>query len=243
MHRLALLILSVLASLSAAPLSAAEPTGSDSTSGPVFEEVDGLLVIEAEEFVSQEKKEFRSWHLFNNDQQPNVTPDPDEPHLTGFSGSGYLEALPDTRTTHGDKLTVGENFFPGPGQAGVLSYRVHVSNPGRYYVWVRHFSTGTEDNGLHIGLDGTWPESGQRWQTTKKREWAWESRQRTSKVHIGVRYQLYLDIETAGEHTIHVSMREDGFEFDKLLLTSDRDYEPNGQGPKPKLHSKANTNR
>ncbi|MCG6155509.1 hypothetical protein [Rubinisphaera margarita] len=239
MQRLALPILSVLVLGFTPPLMAYEPAEPASDTTLVSQEVDGILVIEAEHFASQEKTDVRSWHLFDNDHQPQVTPDPDEPHLMGVSGSGYLEALPDTRTTHDDKLIKGENFFPEPGQAGVLTYRVKVTNPGRYYVWVRHFSTGTEDNGLHIGLDSQWPESGQRWQTTKKRAWAWESRQRTDKVHTGVRFQLYLDIETAGEHTIHVSMREDGFEFDKLVLARDRDYQPEGPGPKPTVRTES----
>ena len=205
-------------------------------SGLVFQERNGVVAVEAEHFVSQEKTSVRAWYRVAEGQLPGVTPDLDGPHLADSSGGCYLEALPDSRVTHGDKLQVGENFFPKPGAAGVLTYRVHITNPGRYFVWVRHLSTGTEDNGLHVGLDGAWPESGQRWQTTKKRKWAWESRQRTAKVHVGVRFQLYLDIE-AGEHKIHFSMREDGFEFDKFVLASDRDYIPKGFGPDSNVKS------
>ena len=38
---------------------------------------------------------------------------------------------------------------------------------------------GSEDNGVHVGLDGRWPESGQRWQTVQKQQWAWDCKQRT----------------------------------------------------------------
>ena len=51
---------------------------------------------------------------------------------------------------------------PMSGKMALVSYPVYFNNPGRYYVWVRAYSTGTEDNGLHVGLDGTWPELGQR---------------------------------------------------------------------------------
>ena len=45
-------------------------------------------------------------------------------------------------------------------------------------------------------------------------------------------HQIFLDIEKAGVHTIHFSMREDGFEFDKWLMTKDRDFKrPAGPGP------------
>ena len=115
----------------------------------------------------------------------------------------------------------------------VLTYLVHINTPGRYYVWVRAYSTGSEDNGLHVGLDGTWPASGQRLQWCEgKRSWRWESKQRTQKVHCGEPHKIYLDIETPGLHTIAFSMREDGFEFDKWLMTTDRDMpRPDDTGP------------
>ncbi len=37
-------------------------------------------------------------------------------------------------------------------------------------------------------------------------------------------YKIYLDIEQPGLHTIEFSMREDGFEFDKWLMTTDRNF-------------------
>ncbi|TWU28709.1 DUF5060 domain-containing protein [Bythopirellula polymerisocia] len=199
----------------------------------VFEEIDGVLAVEAEHFISQERKEVRAWYRVEEYQLPDLKPDPDGPHLLGSSGASYLESLPDSRTTHDDKIVIGDNIFSDPGQAGILTYKVYFNNPGRYYVWVRHFSTGSEDNGIHVGLDGEWPESGMRWQTIKKNGWAWESRQRTEEMHVGERFKLYLDILEAGEHRIHFSVREDGFEFDKFVLASNRDYVPEGSGPEP----------
>lgn len=203
----------------------------------VFQEVDGIVAVEAEHFLSQTNDDVCGWYRVEQGQVPQIDPDFDGPHLVGSSGGRYLEALPDSRATDDDPLKKGINFFPQPGQAGLLTYKVHFDNPGRYYVWVRHLSTGSEDNGLHVGLDGTWPESGQRWQTTKKRRWAWESRQRTDKVHAGVRYGLYLDIAQPGEHEIHFSIREDGFEFDKFVLASDRDFTPQDLGPASKVRA------
>jgi hypothetical protein len=115
----------------------------------------------------------------------------------------------------------------------VLHYNVYFSTPGRYYVWVRAHSTGSEDNGLHVGMDGTWPETGQRLQWCEgKRTWRWESKQRTEKQHCGEPYKIYLDIEQPGLHSIEFSMREDGFEFDKWLMTKDRNFaRPEGPGP------------
>ena len=135
--------------------------------------------------------------------------------------------------THDDELIPGENFFNTPGQAGVLSYRIKFSTTGRYYVWVRAYSTGTEDNGLHVGLNGSWPESGQRLQWCEgKNQWRWESKQRTPENHCGEPHKIYLDIPGPGIYTVQFSMREDGFEFDKWLMTMDRDFaRPEDKGP------------
>lgn len=203
----------------------------------VFEEVDGILAVEAEHFATQQKDDVRTWFHVQEGRVADVKPDPDGPHLIGASGASYLEALPDSRATRTDRIVKGQSYFPEPGQAGVLTYNVHINMPGRYYVWARHFSTGSEDNGLHVGLDHQWPESGQRWQTTKKNKWSWECRQRTEEVHVGVPLQLYLDIDSAGPHQIHFSMREDGFEFDKFVLAADREFEPSEEGPEPTVKS------
>lgn len=199
----------------------------------VFGEKDGLLVIEAEHYFAQDKADLRAWHLTTATQQFKASNDADGAHVQGASGGAYLEILPDTRHHHGHKLISGENFSPTPGKMGILSYKAHFTSPGRYYVWVRAHSTGGEDNGIHVGIDGTWPESGQRMQwCAGKNTWHWESRQRTEKQHCGEPYKIYLDIPEAGEHVISFSMREDGFEFDKFLLTKDRKFSrPEGTGP------------
>jgi len=73
-------------------------------------------------------------------------------------GNDILEVLPDKRRNNKDKLIHGENFSNEPGKMALLVYPVHFNTPGRYYVWVRAYSTGSEDNGLHVGIDDTWPE-------------------------------------------------------------------------------------
>jgi hypothetical protein len=199
----------------------------------IFEESDGLVAAEAEHFAAQMMTEKRQWYITSVIKKPITTPDGDECHAESASGGAYIEVLPDTRRNHGHKLIRGENFSNEPGKMAILVYPVHFDTPGRYYVWVRAYSTGSEDNGLHVGLDGTWPASGQRLQWCEgKNSWRWESKQRTQKQHCGEPYKIYLDIENPGLHTIEFSMREDGFEFDKWLMTQDRDFRrPSGTGP------------
>lgn len=194
------------------------------TEDVVFEETNGSVAIEAEFFYKQSITEIRQWYRHSKNEIPEVGQDEDKPHLGGASNGAYIEVLPDTRVTHDDKLIAGENFSNEPGKMAVAHYKVYFNHPGKYYVWVRAFSMGGEDNGLHVGMNGEWPESGQRLQWCEgKNTWHWESKQRTQEVHCGEPYGIYLDIREAGLQDIQFSLREDGFEFDKFILTTEKD--------------------
>ena len=121
----------------------------------VFAEKEGLIAAEAEQFVRQELTERRAFHITTPNAVPAIEPDGDPVHLDGAAGGAYVEVLPDSRRNHSEKLISGENFSNEPGKLAVLTYRVHFENAGRYYVWVRAYSSGSEDNGLHVGIDGT----------------------------------------------------------------------------------------
>ncbi len=197
------------------------------------------IVVEAEIFTRQSKDETRRWYVLEQDGE---VPDlagageatkwvgPKQSAAASASGRTFLKLLPDTRQTHGDKLIRGENFSPEPGKIAILDYPVDFPKPGRYYVWVRAYSSGTEDNGLHVGIDGGWPESGQRMQWCEgKHAWTWQCAQRTAKKHCGEPMQIFLDVKIPGKHVVSFSMREDGFAFDQFLLTTDRGYRPQGE--------------
>lgn len=191
---------------------------------PVPEEFNGWLEVEAEDYAFQSADDIRRWYRVSPDTHGLPQPDGDPPHLAQASGGAYLEILPDTRRTHDDVLEHGISFSNQPGKLAILHYPVKFNTPGRYYVWVNAFSTGPEDNGIHVGLNGEWPKSGQRMQWCQgKNGWRWESRQRTSDVHCGVRHRIWIDVPSAGEHEVQFSMREDGFEFDRFILTRDKE--------------------
>src|SRR5690606_23565563 len=179
-----------------------------------FAEVDGVVAVEAEHFIQQDLTLTRAFHIVSTVADPGVQPDPDPAHAGDASGRGYVEVLPDTRATADDPLTPGINVASTPGQHAVLSYRVRFTRAGRYYFWARTYSTGDEDNSLHVGLDGQWPQSGRSWQTVRKHGWHWDSRRRTSRTPVGEMFSLYLDVPSAGEHIVQISMEEDGLELD-----------------------------
>lgn len=180
------------------------------------------VVVEAEHYTSQKKTEHRQW--------VRIT---DGAIAAEAVGGTFIQALPDTRVTHDDKLVRGVNFTNESGVIAVLNYPVHFETPGRYYVWVRAHSTGKEDNGIHVGINDTWPDSGRKMQWCKgKGTWRWESMKRTQQNHCGEPHQIFIDVPTAGAHRVQFSMREDGFRFDRFLLTRDRDFErPTDSGP------------
>ncbi|MEX0331357.1 MAG: DUF5060 domain-containing protein [Puniceicoccaceae bacterium] len=223
-------MLALILSLNPVFLQAIAVTGVPETL--IFEEQDGLLAVEAEHFFKQTDTDVRAWYPMFTVNSTGPEPDGDPSHVVGASKDLYLEILPDTRRSHGDKLIRGENFSNFPTPMATLHYKVKINTPGRYYVWARLYSTNTEDNGLHVGLNGEWPASGSRMQWTAKNQWFWDSKQRTEEVHTGVPGLIYLDIEEPGEHVIMFSMREDGTEFDKWLMTLDPEFErPEDAGP------------
>ncbi len=168
--------------------------------------------VEAEDFVTQRLTDKRKWCRKKDcpaDWQ-NITPGTEE----------YIAITPDTRLSHDDRLIRGENFTNKPGKMAVISYDVDFPMAGRWYVWVRTFSRGSEDNSVHVSLNGDWPESGARMQYCPGRnQWYWDNRQRTIEDHCGVIGGIWIDVPSAGQHSVEFSMREDGFVMDAFYLT------------------------
>ncbi len=170
------------------------------------------ILVEGEDFVAQRNDVVRSW--CRSRECPAGWERP---------GAGdYVIITPDTRRSHDDKLIHGENFSEIGGEMAVLTYEVDFPAAGRWYVWVRTHAVGNEDNGVHFGLNGEWPESAGRVQYCDgEGRWFWDSRRRTVEDHCGVKGGLWLDVPQAGRHNVEVSMREDGFSMDAFYLTLD----------------------
>ncbi|KAA5826432.1 DUF5060 domain-containing protein [Algibacter amylolyticus] len=184
-----------------------------------FTEKDGVLEIEAENFHYNSKNGTnRTWIIKTAKEKTDQS--------KTASSNTYIEAFPDTRVTHDDVLITGDNFFPLPGIGGLVSYKINVSTAGRYYVWVSAYSNGTEDNGVHVGINNTWPESGARMQWCEgKNKWTWSSAQRDPDNHCGTPKTIFLDLEE-GTSILSFSMREDGFKMDRIILTKDINFSP-----------------
>jgi hypothetical protein len=177
------------------------------------------IVVEAEDYSTREER----WVLTDL-STPAQENDPDPNHSDQAVGQAYLELLPDMRVTHADEFGPPTAIWNQPGTGPRAEYPLYFPEAGRYYVHVRAYSTGTEDNGLHIGLDGDFPESGARLQfCTAGQGWQWSSRQRDSggMGACGAQKTIWVTVPSEGVHTFMISAREDGFEIDRIMLIKD----------------------
>jgi hypothetical protein len=250
-------------------LDSGEPPGTDggAPAAGELEEVGGLVSFEAESYDEQVNTETiaTEWYTFragaadptvscvtnlecNSSNQPHCNEypscdgdaiDPDE-----AAGDAYVEALPDRRRDDSEAGTGNLGVVNDPTRAPTLRYRVHFTTTGRYYVWGRSRGQGPAANGLHIGLDGTWPRndlvdpSSMRMQFPSG--WGWTQNRRGGTQHTGVAAtgdvsrrdaNIWLEIDTPGPHVIELAMREDGLELDKIVMTLDPDFTPTADGP------------
>ena len=176
--------------------------------------------FEAETFVSSDER----WVL-TEPGTAQTSPDPDPNHSDLAIGNAYLELLPDIRVTHADPTSPPVAYWSNPGIGPTLAYQVDFPEAGRYHVHVRALSTGTEDNGIYVGLNDDWPASGLRLQfCTAGQGWRWSSRQRDSGSNgpCGIEKTIWLDVVSPGINLVKFSAREDGFEIDHVMLIKDK---------------------
>ncbi|MCL5098347.1 MAG: immunoglobulin domain-containing protein [Candidatus Omnitrophica bacterium] len=172
---------------------------------------DHLLVLEAEDYNQNlsPSADGHSWVLTTAPAMLN----PGDAN-TNFSGTGAMEAEPNTDVNNGTN-TLGPE----------LDYKVYFQVAGTNYVWVRGVGDSapgpSQSDSIQIGMDGAltgmytgFPQgAGYTWSNTAQS------------------FANPIVINAPGMHTINVWMREDGFGFDKLLLTTNPNYTPSGLGP------------
>jgi len=220
---LAAIAMSVTAGFLAVPISLQAET--------VMQTEDYIAVgFEAEEY---DNKGLRWVRTQSNTAQQEV--DPDGNHSSSASGGVYLEVLPDFRVTHEDEFHPSGSLW-NAGSGPELTYTINFPEAGRYFVHLRAFSTGTEDNGAHVGINDNFTVDARRVQWCRgKNQWTWSSAQRDSggAGSCGIEKTIFIDVPTPGTHTINVQAREDGFELDRVVMIKDlsnntRICEPDG---------------
>jgi hypothetical protein len=172
------------------------------------QDANGLTVIEAEHFFSSSTAtDGHLWVPVNT--RPNAT------------GSSYMSVLPDNGANRGNA-----GFETNGPQ---LNFRISFASAGVNYLWVRGgdlLNNGAGDS-VHAGFNdlveasGTQLASNPNFQTAT---WNWSGTNNAGA-------KVTFTVPAPGTYNVNFWMREDGFLFDKLLLTTDEAFVPTGDGP------------
>lgn len=124
--------------------------------------------------------------------------------------------------------------------APVLRYTVNFTTTGVYRAFFRGESADADDNSVWLSVDGPPNNNCYRLAASTSGALEWDSARQDAPFSGCIGGQsgpLAIQINTAGEHTIEVRMREDGYEWAKLMLIhEDRlALAPTG-GSKPQAH-------
>jgi hypothetical protein len=182
------------------------------SAGQVFNQQTGgdrLVVVEAESAGTVFNAQSKTWTLLSTATTPAAP--------TGYQGSGAMACLPNSGT--GNSNATG--YVNGPR----LDFRILFRVTGTHYVWIRGRAPddtaatpsqpiGNNDS-CHIALNGAPIATGfemSGWDTN----WEW-SRNRNGG-------SASFNVPSVGVHTFSVYMREDGFQVDRVLITTNASY-------------------
>jgi len=166
-----------------------------------FQESNGQVVMEAESFSGNTPVSANQWA-----QQTSPA---------GFSGAGVMAVVPDAGNQN------NTNF---PALSPGLSFDVNFSAGGTYYIWVRGQGPDDAGDSVHVGLNGQAVSTADNISSFPAGSFNWSGQTMDGPV-------ATLTVPGPGAHTVNVWMREDGFLFDKLLLTTNANLTPSGAGP------------
>jgi hypothetical protein len=107
------------------------------------------------------------------------------------------------------------------GTGGSALYHFSVPQAGNYVIWGRVLAVKGQDDSFYISVDSG---SDALWDTQMATAWAWD---RVSHRNGADPLTYYLQ---AGSHTLSIKQREDGTKIDKILITADMGYIPQGMG-------------
>lgn len=168
-----------------------------------FQESGGQVTLEAEHRSANIARSGATWAL------ESLTP--------GYSGTGYLKALPNAGTSY------ATGYGPSSPE---LQYLVNFTTTGIYYVWIRGQGISTNDDMLHAGYDGNATILAKTITSSAfLNTFGWNNKRNTGS-------KAYVDISTPGIHLVQLWMGEDGFMVDKIWLTTNiTATAPSGVGP------------
>jgi len=138
-----------------------------------------------------------------------------------FSGMKWA-IYSDADATGGSYTMVPDNGNANAGDssdAPRLDFTVNFAKTGEHFIWVRALTPGGTNDSCTPVYDG---DVVTQWHMGQSDDWTWKKCDTTFAASTGTR-------------TFSIRMREDGTEIDKIVLTTDPDYDPStvngGLGP------------
>ncbi len=128
--------------------------------------------------------------------------------ISGFSGAGFVEAMPNDDTVVTTAWTTG---------SPELRYSVTFANAGTYQVWLRGYADTADAASVYVGVNGVSPAAAQI-DLPRAGAWAWGNGSG------GVTVSVF--IPSPGTHTLNIWMRDAGFCLDRVLLTRNPNSSP-----------------
>ena len=169
---------------------------------------DGIICVEAEHFDENTPRPPHTWEL--------VTA---PPGFTGTLSGG--QAMQSTPTTPAGGAGFNTGYVENSPR---LDYNVYFFKTGVHYVWVLAWGLDGNSDSLHSGLDG-------QEIATADRIGGINTNHRWTNTAYQDPERIMFEVDTPGLHTVNIWMREDGSVVDKILVTSNPNYTPTGDGP------------
>jgi hypothetical protein len=123
-----------------------------------------------------------------------------------------------------DSTASNEKFISVPnyhGYNGKSTYKITINEPSEYILWGRVIGKNNWDDSFFIEIDNTGLNL---WDLSQSENWNWQMVSNRNK-NDPVKFYL-----SKGTHIITISEREDGTKIDKLLLTNNFNFIPEGVG-------------
>lgn len=137
-----------------------------------------------------------------------------------------MQALPDDGDLILADYTVGN---------AELQYQVVFESTGTFYVWLRLWAL-EDGRAVYVGSGVQSTRIGVAAQEVPSTAWTWQGHKNPDRPA-----QVFID--QAGEKTFSIWMREDGLSIDRIILTTDPAYIPEGIGPAESPRSALVTSR
>ena len=177
---------------------------------------DGIVSVEAEHYDEIISNDPHTW-LFVTEMSDGFVPP------EGWSGDGAMQSQP-TQLGGGAGLQGTDFTSTSTG----LNFQVNFVKTGTHYLWILARGMDGNSDSCHATLDGEENTTAHRIDGFNN-NYTWD---RDMMDGAGV---ATLEVPSLGLHTLGVWMREDGLTVDKVILTTNPDYVPTGQGP-PESH-------